>query len=116
MVAGEFSGIDSYIAKYKQTINHDQEFWPHKPSVWGLHDYYDPAKATSHQPHYETDAKAFVHGLASNWGHPRIWISETGVELKTNRFNTHLLTAPNAKELQRHTVSSHWAKMAARRT
>jgi PKD repeat protein len=120
MVAGEFAGIDSYIAKYKQTINHDQEFWPHKPSVWGLHDYYDPAKVTSHQPYYEADAKTFVHGLASNWGHPRIWISETGVELKTNRTETHLLTAPNAKELQRlaaedflhlHTVSERYIEL-----
>ncbi len=101
MVAGEFAQFDSYISAYKHTILHNHSYWPGKPHVWGLHDYHDLAEVSPANPDPVKDARSFVNEMSRGMGHPRIWLSEQGVDLNNGGAPTRLATASNAEELQR---------------
>ncbi len=101
MVAGEFAENDGYVSEYKKAIRTDHKFWAHKPSIWGLHDYVDLLNATSKHPYFDDYAKAFVHSMSRGWGHPRIWLSELGVDLANNHEQTSLAIGSGALKRQR---------------
>jgi hypothetical protein len=83
LVAGEFAEYDArYIGRYEEAMRHDHEFWSGKPSVWGFHDYHDLLGVTTKRQYVVEDAKAFVKSMHEDMGHPRIWLSEQGVDLK----------------------------------
>jgi Ig domain of plant-specific actin-binding protein len=101
MVAGEFATNDGYVSEYKNTIRTNHKFWARKPGVWGLHDYEDLIHVTHTHPYFEDYAKAFVHSMDKGWGHPRIWLSEAGVELENNHEPTSLAKGSEPLKLQR---------------
>ncbi len=94
MVAGEFAEYDSYIGRYIETIRHNHKFWSRKPGVWGFHDYHDLVSVTPRSPYTVKYAKAFARIISKGMGHPRIWFSEQGVELKNNSSTTPLDEGP----------------------
>jgi hypothetical protein len=106
LVAGEFAEYDArYIRRYEEAIRHDHEFWSRKPSVWGFHDYHDLLSVTAKHRHVIQDAKAFVKSMHEDMGHPRIWLSEQGVDLKNGAPGpegfTRLDQGPQELDLQR---------------
>ncbi len=101
MVAGEFAEYDSYIERYIKTIRRNHEFWSKKPAVWGFHDYHDLVSVTPAHPYIVEYAKAFANLMNKRLGHPRIWFSEQGVELKNNASTTRLDEGPESLTLQR---------------
>ncbi len=120
MVAGEFAEYDGYIGRYIKAIRHNHKFWSRKPGVWGFHDYHDLISVTPKRPHVVEYAKAFVKSMGEDMGHPRIWFSEQGVELKDNHTITRLDKGPEQLTLQRlaaddflhlHTVSEPYVEL-----
>ena len=103
MVAGEFAEDKdhSYISKYKHVILHDHHLWPRKPNVWGLHDYHDLVEVSKAHPDRIEDASSFAKEMRRGMGHPRIWLSEQGVDLNNGGGETELATSSNATERQR---------------
>jgi alpha-tubulin suppressor-like RCC1 family protein len=101
MVAGEFAEYDSYISRYKRAILHNHRFWMQKPHVWGFHDYHDLVNVSAQHPDLTEYAGDFVNMMSRGMGHPRIWLSEQGVDLNNGGEPTPLATAADAEELQR---------------
>ncbi|HEY3760061.1 MAG TPA: hypothetical protein VGL37_09880 [Solirubrobacteraceae bacterium] len=89
MAAGEFAEYEGYAKRYEKVVKEDQEYWPHAPGAWGLHDYKDLSKADAQEPHYASSLEHFLKSLKTNgFSKPRIWISEAGVELKKTTTQT----------------------------
>ena len=107
MVAGEFAENDGYVSKYKKAIRTDHKFWARKPGVWGLHDYEDLVDVTPQHRYFADYAKAFVRSMASGWRHPRIWLSEAGVELRNNSETTRLDEGSEANRLKLQRLAAH---------
>jgi hypothetical protein len=88
MLAGEFSEFKSgYTKEYKQTIVNQQNtpltiegktYKPHKPIIWGMHDYHDLVHYFEH--HDNGDARDLIGALKGTG--PKIWLSELGVQLE----------------------------------
>ncbi len=121
MVAGEFAEYDGYIERYKHAILHNHSYWPRKPHVWGFHDYHDLAHVSAQYPELTEYASDFVKTMSKGTGHPRIWLSEQGVELNNGETSTSLAQGEGADELQRlaahdflhlHTVSELYIEVA----
>ncbi len=101
MVAGEFAEYDEYIEGYKYAILHNHRYWPRKPHVWGFHDYQDLLEVSATHPDVVGDAKKFAGIMSKGMGHPRIWLSEQGVDLNNGGESTLLAKGADAEELQR---------------
>ncbi len=101
MVAGEFAEYNGYIERYKHAIIHNHSYWSRKPHVWGFHDYHDLAHVSAQDPELTEYASDFAKTISKGTGHPRIWLSEQGVELNNGETSTSLAQGEEAGELQR---------------
>jgi hypothetical protein len=114
LVAGEFAEYSSYVTKYETAIRRYHLYWTRKPNVWGLHDYHDVVHAFENITHdgstiiyHNPYAEAFVQTLGKAMGHPRIMLSEQGVELKDNGKPTMLEDGPQAEQDERQIIAAN---------
>ena len=88
MIAGEFPSVEpKYVERYKKyMVEHHLN-----PHVWGMHDYNDLIEVqeplTSYKNH---NAEELARITKTKLGNPRIWLSEQGVQLKSETKFTQL--------------------------
>jgi hypothetical protein len=100
VAAGEFERYGGrYVNEYIQKIITDHSYGNAKPHIWGIHDYDDLSYLSAHKGR-NVDLAAFLMDTSGKLGKPRIWISETGVQLQDGGRVTPLKTSPAHARLQ----------------
>jgi sugar lactone lactonase YvrE len=105
VVAGEFAQYTPYVVSYARALRRIHAFWPHLPHVWGLHDYHDPLKSGEVGHFVAEHARDLRTVESSALGHPRLWISESGVLLTVGGKKTPL-AGEKGPELARQRIAA----------